>query len=107
MTPDVLAQWRNDGAVMKAFQKSPEWAVLKRHLEEARDRALAMGDGYQPDQVEHVMHYRSVRLGILDALTLPEAIVANAANIEAQAKAEAERVASQAQRTSRVQRGPR
>lgn len=88
MTPEILAQWRHDSAVIREGLRGGFWSVLKRHLEDASAAALRMADDYQPDQVDHVMHWRAVRKGLTDALGLPERIVEQAAAIEASLKAD-------------------
>jgi hypothetical protein len=99
VTPEQLAQWRADAAYMREFVHSPEWAVLRRHLEALQSDALAQEDLQPPDAVDAVMHYRAARLAFAHALRLPETIVRQAEQVA--------RVADQARTARPPQKGRR
>lgn len=101
MTPEQLAQWRHDAALMREFVRSPEWATVRRHLETLRDDALAQEDRQPPDAVDAVMHYRAARQAFGHVLRLPETIVAQAEALDAHQKTDQARTRAVPQRGRR------
>lgn len=76
------AQCRRDGVTIREFMRSAAWPVLRRHLEDARDRALRRLDTCAPSETDDSLYWRAFRAGVIDALGMPDAIVANAAEAE-------------------------
>lgn len=76
------AQCRRDGVAIREFMRSEAWNVFRRHLECARDRALQRLDACAPDETDDALYWRAFRAGLMSALGLPDAIVANAAEVE-------------------------